>query len=184
MSSFAPTVGVYSTRPSNMPAEHAALPVWNAENWFYEDWQGGQKIRSLRRTISESDSHLLNTLVTDIHPYVQDQMFATSEGVFGKRLVAGAFVFSAGLGLVATNCVNAFSYGYDKLRFIKPVFLNDTIYTIRTNLEKRPRYKELGLIRASYEVFKNEGELVLYCEHLQTVKYLNPDDFIGKTEKQ
>ena len=143
----------------------------------------GQKIRSLRRTISESDSHLFNMLVTDIHPYVQDQMFAESEGIFGKRLVAGAFVFSAGLGLVATNCVNAFSYGYDKLRFIKPVFLNDTIYTIRTNMDKRPRYKELGLIRASYEVFKNEGELVLYCEHLQTVKYKNPADFIGKTEK-
>jgi hypothetical protein len=26
-------------------------------------------------------------------------------------LVAGAFVFSGGLGLVATNCINAFSYG-------------------------------------------------------------------------
>jgi acyl dehydratase len=183
MSDFSPTVGVSSTHPKNMPEAHAALPVWNAENWFYEDWLVGQKIRSLRRTISESDSHLFNVLVTDIHPYVQDQMFAESEGIFGRRLVAGAFVFSAGLGLVATNCVNAFSYGYDKLRFIKPVFLNDTIYTVRTNLDKRPRYKELGLIRASYEVFKNEGELVLYCEHLQTVKYKNSADFIGKTEK-
>ena len=102
---------------------------------------------------------------------------------FGRRLVAGAFVFSAGLGLVATNCVNAFSYGYDKLRFIKPTFIGDTIYTIRTNLEKRPKYAELGLIRSSYEVFKGEGELVLYCEHLQTVKYQNPADWAGKTEK-
>ena len=31
--------------------------------------------------------------------------------------------------------------------------------------------------------FKGEGELVLYCEHLQTVKYKNPADFAGKTEK-
>jgi hypothetical protein len=75
--------------------------------------------------------------------------------------------------LVATNCVNAFSYGYDKLRFIKPTFIGDTIYTIRTNLDKFPKYAELGLCRASYEVFKGEGELVLYCEHLQTVKYRN-----------
>jgi acyl dehydratase len=175
MTMFAPTVGVSSTHPKNMPADHAALPVWNAEN--------GQKIRSLRRTISQSDSHQFSMLVTDIHPYVQDQMFAESEGIFGKRLFAGAFVLSAGLGLVATNCVNAFSYGYDKLRFIKPVFFNDTIYTIHTNLDKWRRYKELGLIRASYEVFKDEGELVLCCEHLQTVKYQNPADFIGKTEK-
>ena len=178
-----PTVGISSTHPADMPQAHADLPVWNAENWFYEDWPKGQKIRSLRHTIGESDSHLFNVLVTDIHPYVQDQMFAQKEGAFGRRLVAGAFVFSAGLGLVATNCVNAFSYGYDKLRFIKPVFIGDTIYAIRTNLDKRPRYKELGLIRASYEVFKGDGELVLYCEHLQTVKYRNPADFAGQTEK-
>lgn len=183
MSQFAPTVGVSSTRPSNMPAEHAEIPVWNAENWFYEDWPVGQKIRSLRRTLGDADCTTFNLLVTDIHPYVQDDLFATTEGLFGRRLVAGAFVFSAGLGLVATNCVNAFSYGYDKLRFIKPTFVGDTIYTIRTNLEKSPRYAKLGLIRASYEVFKGEGELVLYCEHLQTVKYRHPDDWAGKTGK-
>lgn len=181
-SSFAPTVGVASTHPQDMPREHAELPVWNSENWFYEDWQPGHRIRSLRRTIAEGESHLFNTLVVDIHPYVQDQMFAEKEGIFARRLVAGAFVFSAGLGLVATNCVNAFSYGYDKLRFIKPVFIGDTIYTIRTNLDKKPKYEEMGLIRASYEVFKGEGELVLYCEHLQTVKYRNPADFEGLTE--
>ena len=175
------TVGVSSTYPSDMPEDHAALPVWNAENWFYEDWPVGQKIRSLRRTIGEGDSHLFNLLVTDIHPYVQDQLFAEHEGIFGKRLVAGAFVFSAGLGLVATNCVNAFSYGYDRLRFIKPVFIGDTIYTIRTNMEKTPKYEAMGLIRASYEVFKNEGEIVLYCEHLQTVSYRNPSDFSDRT---
>jgi acyl dehydratase len=165
------TIGVSSTHPASMPAEHAALPVWNSENWFYEDWQVGHKIRSLRRTLSEGESMQFNALVTDMHPYVADEMFATTEGQFGRRLVAGAFVFSAGLGLVATNCINAFSYGYDKLRFIKPTFIGDTIYTIRTNLAKEPKYETLGLIRSSYEVFKGEGELVLYCEHIQTVKY-------------
>ncbi|WEK51929.1 MAG: MaoC family dehydratase [Candidatus Kaistia colombiensis] len=181
---FAPTVGVESTHPKDMPKEHSDLPVWNAENWLYEDWPVGQKIRSLRRTIGEGESHLFNTLVVDIHPYVQDQMFAESEGVFGRRLVAGAFVFSAGLGLVATNCVNAFSYGYDKLRFIKPVFIGDTIYTIRTNIDKRPKYEKMGLIRAAYEVYKGDGELVLYCEHLQTVRYRDATAFADQVEKK
>jgi acyl dehydratase len=168
---IAPTVGVESTFPKTMPEDHSALPVWNAENWFYEDFAIGHRIRSLRRTIAEGESMQFNALVLDMHPYVGDQIFAEAEGMFGRRLVAGAFVFSAGLGLVATNCVNAFSYGYDRLRFIKPVFIGDTIYTIRTNLDKQPKYDELGLIRASYEVFKGEGELVLYCEHIQTVRY-------------
>lgn len=115
-----------------------------------------------------------------MHPYVADAPFAEQEGLFGKRLVAGAMVFSVGLGLVATNCLNAFSYGYDKLRFIKPVFMGDTLYTIKTDLDKQPKYKDLGLYRASYEVFKGDGELVLYCEHLQTVKYRHPEHFLDQ----
>ena len=145
---------------------------------------GGRGRRRRAAPMAEGDSHLFNTLVLDIHPYVQDQMFAETEGIFGKRLVAGAFVFSAGLGLVATNCVNAFSYGYDRLRFIKPVFIGDTIYTIRTNLEKKPRTATMGLVRVSYEVFKHPGELVLYCEHLQTTKYRDPSHFQGQIEKR
>jgi len=177
MASHPATVGVSSTHPKDMPADHAEIPVWNAENWFYEDFEIGHKIRSLRRTISEGESMQFNALVLDMHPYVADQRFAETQGIFGKRLVAGAFVFSAGLGLVATNCVNAFSYGYDKLRFIKPVFIGDTIYTIRTHLDKRPKYKDMGMIRASYQVYKGEGELVMYCEHLQTVKYHDANAF-------
>ena len=161
--------------PNNDATKHKDIPVWNAENWFYEDIVAGKSIRSIRRTISEGESMQFNALMLDMHPYVADEIFAKEEGVFGRRLVAGAFVFSAGLGLVATNCVNAFSYGYDKLRFIKPVFIGDTIYTIKTDLDKQPKYKDMGLYRACYEIFKNEGELVLYCEHLQTVKYRNPE---------
>ncbi|PUA18881.1 MaoC family dehydratase [Glaciimonas sp. PCH181] len=160
--------------PNPDPKLHAQIPVWNAENWFYEDIVVGHRIRSIRRTISEGESMQFNALVLDMHPYVADETFAREEGVFGRRLVAGAFVFSAGLGLVATNCVNAFSYGYDKLRFIKPVFIGDTIYAIKTDLSKQPKSAEMGLYRASYEIFKGDGELVLYCEHIQTVKYRGP----------
>lgn len=159
---------------AGLPPEHTEIPVWNAENIFYEDFEIGRKVRTIRRTLSEGESMLFNTLVVDIHPYVADEVFAEKEGMFGRRLVAGAFVFSAGIGLVATNWLQAFSYGYDKLRFIKPVFIGDTIYTIRTNLGKQPKYPERGLTRASYEVFKGEGELVVYCEHLQTVLYRDP----------
>jgi len=170
--------------PNPDPTKHKDLPQFNTETRLYEDFEVDWRIRSVRRTISEGESMLFNSLVLDCHPYVADEIFAREEGVFGRRLVAGSMVFSYGLGLMAHNNVNTFSYGYDKLRFIKPVFIGDTIYTIRTNLEKRPKYKEMGLVRVSYEVFKNEGELVLYCEHLQTVKYRHPENFPQPAEKQ
>ncbi|MFY0626585.1 MAG: MaoC family dehydratase [Reichenbachiella sp.] len=161
--------------PENTPpSEHANIALYNTETWMYEDFELGKKDRSISRTISEGEAMMFNGLVLDMHPYVGDQEFAEKEGLFGKRLVAGAMVFSLGLGLMANNNVNTFSYGYDKLRFIKPVFIGDTIYTIRTHLDKKPKYDEMGLITVSYEVYKQPGELVLYCEHLQTVKYRNP----------
>jgi acyl dehydratase len=156
---------------AKIPPEHRAIPLWSVEDFYWEDFAVGHQIRTIRRTLSEGECATFNNLVVDIHPYVSDEIFAREEGLFGRRLVAGAFVFSAGIGLVATNWLQAFSYGYDRLRFIKPVFIGDTIYTIRTNLAKEPKYEERGLTRATYEVFKEEGELVLYCEHIQTVLY-------------
>jgi acyl dehydratase len=163
------------TKPHQTPRErHRDIRIWNAEDWYWEDIVPGTQIRSISRTLSEGESMAFNALVLDMHPYVADEPFARDQGVFGRRLVAGAMVFSVGLGLVATNCVHAFSYGYDRLRFIAPVFIGDTLYTIKTDLDQGPKNATMGLCRSSYEVFKNDGELVLYCEHLQTVKYRTP----------
>ena len=170
--------------PNPDPAKHKEIAIWNAEDWLYEDFEVGKRARSIRRTISEGESMLFNAIVLDMHPYVADDVFAKEEGVFGKRLVAGAMVFSLGLGLMAHNNIHTFSYGYDKLRFIKPVFVGDTIYTIRTQLEKWPRYPEMGMVRVSYEIFKMPGELVLYCEHLQTVKYREPEKFKDQLRRE
>ena len=172
------------TERTSEVANHHDIPLYNTESWFYEDFEVGARVRSIRRTISEGESMAFNALVMDMHPYVADEIFAKEEGVFGRRIVAGAFVFSLGLGLVANNCVTAFSYGYDRLRFIKPVFIGDTIYTVRTNLRKKPRTETMGLVTASYEVFKHPGELVLYCEHLQTTKYKDPSLFKDQIEKK
>ena len=169
--------------PNPDPARHKEIPLFHTEDWLYEDFEIGWRIRSPRRTISEGECMLFNSLVLDCHPYVADEKFAREEGVFGRRLMAGSMVFSYGLGLMAHNNIHTFSYGYDKLRFIKPVFIGETIYTIRTNLEKKPKYKDMGLVRVSYEVFKGDGELALYCEHLQTVKYRDAAAFAAQAVK-
>src|ERR1700728_481029 len=131
--------------PNPDPAQHKEISIWNAEDWLYEDFELGKRARSIRRTISEVDSMLFNAIVLDMHPYVADDVFAKEEGIFTTRLVAGAMVFSLGLRLMAHINIHTFSYGYDKLRFIKPVFVGDTIYTVRTQLEKRPKNNEMGL---------------------------------------
>ncbi len=158
--------------PNPDPKARYAVPVWNQDLKLYEDYAVGEVDRSIRRTISEGEVMQFSAMVMDLHPYVADDIWAREEGLFKRRLVPGAMVFSYGLGLFAHNNVNTFSYGYDKLRFIKPTFIGDTIYGMRTLLEKVPKYETMGLFRVSYEIFRADNEeLVLYTEHLQTVLY-------------
>ena len=170
-------IGGHARGLPGLPNDHAQIPVWNSEDWHFEDFVIGDRIRSIRRTISEGESMLVNSLVMDHHPYVSDDCFAVEAGVFGRRLVAGALVFSLGPGLAATNCLTSFSCGYDRLRFIKPVFIGDTICTIRENLAKAVNNLTMGKLRVSYSVCKAEGEPVLDAEHPLTALYRDPAPF-------
>src|SRR5712692_109535 len=103
--------GSFVKNPNPDAAKHKEIPVWNAENWLYEDFEVGQRARSIRRTISEGESMAFNAMVLDMHPYVADDVFAKEEGIFGRSLIAGAMVFSLGLGLMGHNNIHTFSYG-------------------------------------------------------------------------
>ena len=66
----------------------------------------------------------------------------------------------------------AFSKGYDRLRFIKPVFIADTIRVRVTIKDKRdaPKSAAHGVVVELCEVLNQTGATVLACEHLLMVK--------------
>ena len=66
----------------------------------------------------------------------------------------------------------AFSYGYDKLRFIRPVMIGDTISVHVTVKEKRDHTKrpEYGIVVELCEITNQHQQVVLACEHLLMVK--------------
>src|SRR3546814_14571400 len=63
----------------------------------------------------------------------------------GQRIAHGTMIFSIGIGLTATTInPHAMSYGYDRLRFIRPVHIGDTITPITTIADKRAHPKRAG----------------------------------------
>jgi hypothetical protein len=42
----------------------------------------------------------------------------------------------------------------------------------------------MGKVRVSYSIYKVPGELVLYCEHLMTALYRDPDQHTDAVEKK
>jgi acyl dehydratase len=81
-------------------------------------------------------------------------------------------IFSIGIGQTASEInPEAMSKGYDKLRFLKPVFIGDTIHSEVTISEKSDTKRpEFGQVVEHVEVINQHGEIVLVCDHLLVVK--------------
>jgi acyl dehydratase len=139
---------------------------------FFEDYEVGFSRESTGRTITDADIVIHAGQTGDFFPHHMDaEWCATQE--FRQRIAHGTLVFSIGVGLTATTInPRAMSFGYDRLRFIKPVFIGDTIKTKATIAELRdhPKRATHGIAVERVEVAKQDGSTVLVCDHLYLVE--------------
>ena len=143
---------------------------------YFEEYERDSERRSLGRTITEADIVIHAGQTGDFYPHHMDAEWCKTQD-FGQRIAHGTLIFSIAVGMTA-GAVNpfAFSYGYDRLRFVKPVFIGDTI-TVRTTISDARDHKrpEFGLVIEQLEVTNQRGETVLACEHLLLVRRRKSD---------
>lgn len=124
------------------------------------------------RTVTEADIVLHAGQTGDFYPHHVDEEWCKTQP-FGRRIAHGTLILSMGIGMTA-DTINplAFSYGYDRVRFIRPVFIGDTIHVTATIKEKRDdqRRPEYGMLVEQVEIFNQHDEIVLACEHLYLVQ--------------
>ncbi|HEY7089232.1 MAG TPA: MaoC/PaaZ C-terminal domain-containing protein [Tepidisphaeraceae bacterium] len=139
---------------------------------YFEDYTLNSIRQTSGRTITETDFVVHAGHTGDFFPHHLDAEFAKTTP-FGQRIAHGTMTFAIGIGLTA-SLVNpvAFTYGYDRLRFPKPVFIGDTIYTRVTisSKEDDPKRPDHGRVVEKCEVVNQRGEVVLACEHILLVK--------------
>lgn len=142
---------------------------------YFEDYEIGSGRMSFGRTITETDFVVHAGHTGDFFPHHMDAEFM-KKSEFGGRIAHGTMVFAIGIGLTA-NVINpvSFSYGYDRLRFVKPVFIGDTIRTRTTIVEKRddPKRPDMGRVVERCEVLNQKDEVVLAADHLYIVERRN-----------
>jgi acyl dehydratase len=139
---------------------------------FFEDYVIGASRTSSGRTITEADVVLHAGQTGDFYPHHMDAEWCKTQP-FGQRIAHGTLIFSVAVGQTAGEInPEAFSYGYDRLRFIKPVFIGDTITSRCTIKEKRDDAKRPahGVVVEQVEAVNQRGETVLAAEHLLLVK--------------
>ncbi|MCF3109207.1 dehydratase [Niabella sp. CC-SYL272] len=138
---------------------------------YFEDFVPGEKRITTGRTITETDIVLHAGQTGDFYPHHMDAEWCKTQP-FQQRIAHGTLIFSVAVGSTA-GIINevAMTYGYERLRFIAPVFINDTIRTTVTIKEKKEHKKPgYGIVSELLEVHNQHGQLVLVCEHLLLVE--------------
>ncbi|HEX8376300.1 MAG TPA: MaoC/PaaZ C-terminal domain-containing protein [Pedobacter sp.] len=141
------------------------------EKIYFEQYVLNSTRETTGRTITETDIVMHAGQTGDFFPHHMDAEWCKTQP-FKQRIAHGTLIFSVAVGMTA-NLVNevAMSYGYDRMRFIKPVFINDTI-RVRVTISKKGDHKKpgFGLVTEALEVINQAGETVLVCEHILLVQ--------------
>ena len=165
MTDFAPTVGVASTYPNNMPEEHAALPVWNAENWFYEDFEVGDIYQHpLGRTVLPVDNSWFTLLTQNTNPIHFDRHYS-AQTEFGQPLVDSTFTLAlvTGQSVIDLSINVMANLGWDEVRLPNPLFEGDTVYSKSEVLEARESKSRpnVGIVRVKTTGVKQDGTVII-----------------------
>jgi len=125
----------------------------------------GRTVR-FSKTVGESDVYLFAGITGDFSPnHVNEEYMKTTR--YGQRIAHG--VLAIGYMSTASSKIlegipgPRVSYGYDRVRFLKPIFIGDTITVEYTIEEKVPEKYEL---LSKVTVANQRGELCAVATHI------------------
>lgn len=106
---------------------------------YFEDFEVGETIEhATSKTIFESDNNLFSLLTMNHHPVHLNQDYVKSHQ-HGQILVVGTLVFSLVVGITVPDISGKAiaNLGYEEVKHLNPVFINDTLYARTRVLDKR-----------------------------------------------
>jgi len=127
---------------------------------YYDDFQLKDRIVSRARTITEADIVMFAAFSGDWHPLHTDEEYS-KKALFGQRIAHGFLVLSVASGLMglAEMAILAF-YGMDRVRFLAPTKIGDTLNLEMEVVEKTDRNEKDGLVTFKTAIKNQKGEAV------------------------
>lgn len=122
---------------------------------------------SYSKTVSESDVYLFAGVTGDFSPVHVNASYAAAQPALGERVAHGALLLGLMSATSARWCeregVDALSYGYDRLRFVRPVRFGDTI-TVSVAPDRE--LADVGRIETVVEAVNQDGVVVGAARHI------------------
>jgi len=133
---------------------------------YYEDYQIGEVQISAGRTMTDADIRLFIGCSDNTHPVHVDAEYCKKFGAIGRPIIQGILTLGVADGFMAKEVsptkVDSVHYGMEKVRFIKPVYPNDTIhceFKVTDKFEKNERY---GVVQWDVTVYNQDGQAVVF----------------------
>lgn len=144
--------------------------------YHWEDIQPGMSLKTHKRTLTDTDIVNFANLTWD-HFYAHTDITSLDGSIFEQRTAHGYFIISAAAGLFVypNKGPVAANYGLEEIRFLRPLYHNDTIYvrlTCKQKVDRDQKGKEhpSGIVKWYVEVFDTEDELVAIATILTMVQ--------------
>jgi len=140
---------------------------------FYEDAPVGLSFETGGIVVTESHIVQFAGLSGDFIELHTNEEYAR-QSPFGRRIAHGLLTLSISTGLMTqmnliTDTVVAF-YGIDKLRFVKPVFIGDTIHVKKKVIDAFSKSETAGVVTFETSVLNQNGEPVLVYKDKLAIK--------------
>ncbi len=140
---------------------------------YFDDYVIGGTSKTRTRTITEADIVNFAGLSGDfVELHVSEEYAKT--GPFGRRIAHGFLTLSIASGLMVQadsqqEVIIAF-YGIDKLRFLQPVFIGDTI-TVTKKVVDLQRKQQGGVVAFETTILNQRNEPVIVFFDKLMVKF-------------
>ncbi|HPB58417.1 MAG TPA: MaoC family dehydratase, partial [Bacteroidales bacterium] len=146
---------------------------------YYEDFVEGEEIvHALSKTIFESDNNLFSLLTMNHHP-VHTNLDYAQKNQHGKILVVGTLVFSIVVGMTVPDISGKAiaNLGYEDVKHLAPVFINDTLYAKTKILSKRESKNKTdrGIVYVETIGYNQNGQNVISFRRNVLIKKKNYD---------
>lgn len=148
------------------------------ETRFWEDFKVGE-VEQIGGKKVERDEVIDFARQFDPQPFHVDEA-AAKQSMYGGLIASGWHTCSMVMRMMCDayllQSASVGSPGIDNLKWLKPVRPGDTIRAQRTTLESRTSKSrpEIGIVRNLWEVFNQEGELVMTMEGYGMFRRRNP----------
>ena len=144
---------------------------------YFEEFEVGAEIKhNLSKTIFECDNNFFSLMTMNHHP-VHTNLDYAGKNQHGKILVVGTLVFSLAVGITVPDVSGKAiaNLGYEDIKHLNPVFINDTIYVRTKVLSKRESKskKDRGIVYVESIAYNQNGIEVLSFRRNVLVKKKN-----------